>query len=397
MSDPATHHPHGLSGGMTFLMAAACGVLVANLYYAQPLIALIGPDVGLSPSAASLVVTLTQIGYAIGLLFLVPLGDIMSNRRLILTAVIANTLALGLAVVVSNPALFLASALILGLAGSGAQMIIPLAAAMATDATRGRVVGNIMSGLLLGILLSRPLASLVAADFGWRGMFMLAIGMMVVLTLALLRYLPDRRPQSSVSYGALLASLWGILRDHPLLQRRAAYQTAMFGAFTLFWTAVPLELAGPNFNMGQRGIALFAFAGAAGALAAPIAGRVADRGWSRTGTFVSQALVLIGFALSLFGAWGHLIPLVAGGVILDVGVQGNMVISQRAIYGLAPAIRSRVNGIYIAIFFLGGAFGSAVASPVFTAWGWTAICAIGIAMPALSLLFFATEFRRRAA
>ncbi len=390
-TNAAAAHPHGISGGMTFLMAAACGILAANLYYAQPLIALIGPDVGLSESTASLVVTLTQVGYALGLFFLVPLGDVLRNRRLILTAIAANIFSLALAALVPNAVVFLVSALLIGLTASACQMVIPIAAHMATDAARGRVVGNIMSGLLVGILLARPLASLVAADFGWRGMFVLAIGMMVVLGGFLFQMLPERHPSAPLPYGKLIASLWTILRDNPVLQRRTAYQTAMFATFTLFWTAVPLELASDTFGLGQRGIALFALAGAAGALAAPIAGRAADRGWSKTGTGLSMFLVFAGFALCLFGTWGSLAALVVAGIAIDLGVQGSMVIGQRAIYGLNPNMRSRINGIYIAIFFLGGAVGSSIASPVYSAFGWPGICIIGMAMPLAALAFYATE------
>lgn len=393
MPDTSTAHPHGLSGGMTLLLAAACGILVANLYYAQPLIALIGPDVGLGARAASLVVTLTQLGYSIGLFFLVPLGDILPNRRLVLTAAAANILALAVAALVPGAGLFLVAALLIGITGSACQMVVPIAAHLATDASRGRVVGNVMSGLLLGILLARPLASLVAAEFGWRGTFAFAIAMMAGLLALLLRFLPDRRPEARVGYGALLASLWVILRDNPVLQRRTAYQAALFATFSLFWTAVPLQLASSPFSLTQRGIALFAFAGAAGAFAAPLAGRAADRGWSRIGTGLSIGLVVLAFAVAWLGAHGSLAALLAGAVAIDFGVQSTMVIGQRAIYGLAPALRSRVNGLYVAILFLGGALGSALASPAFAAGGWPLVSAIGMAFPALALLLYGTEFR----
>jgi predicted MFS family arabinose efflux permease len=377
---------------MVFFLATACGLVAADLYYAQPLIGIIAPEIGLSPSAASLIVTLTQIGYCSGLLLLVPMGDLVENRRLVLVTVCGVGAALLTAALSPSAPWFLAAALLLGLGTTAVQMLIPLAAHMAPEASRGRVVGNVMSGLLLGIMLARPVSSMVAYAVGWRAVFAMSAGVMVVLAVTLRLLLPERRPTSTQSYAKLIGSMWTLLRTTPILQRRATYQALLFAAFSLFWTTVPLELAGPTFNLTQRGIALFALAGAAGAIAAPIAGRLADRGFSRIATGICMTMVGAAWLIGRAGGHGSLASLVVTGILIDLGVQGNMVLNQRAIFALPPQIRSRLNGLYMAIFFFGGAVGSAIASRTFTRGGWESVSWVGLVLPAVALLVYATEF-----
>jgi len=385
--------PPTITPAVTFLMAFACGAIAANLYYAQPLIALIGPDVGLSSHVASFIVTLTQIGYGIGLLLLVPLGDILENKRVILSAVGVTAVALMLITLAPNSALFLVAALLIGVSSSAIQILVPMAASMADESTRGRTVGNVMSGLMVGILFARPLSGFLADFMGWRGVFVLSAALMVVIAILLALFLPKRHPSHSHSYGELLASLWTIFRDTPLLRRRGLYQVALFADFSLFWTAVPLELAGSPFHMSQSQIALFALAGASGALAAPIAGRLADRGLVPIGTGVVILGALLAFGLTGFAAiLPSILVMALAAVLLDMFVQSNTIFGQRVLYMLSPAIRSRLNGIYIAMFFMGGAFGSAIASPVYESFGWPGIVAAGVAFPAIAFLYYLTEF-----
>ncbi len=378
---------------MTLLLAAACGLIVANLYFAQPLIGLISADVGLGQAAASLIVTLTQGGYCAGLLLLVPLGDLVENRSLIVTALAAVIAALVLAACAPTAALFLFAALLIGISAVAVQMLVPLAAHMAPDAIRGRVVGNVMSGLLAGIMLSRPVSSFVANAFGWRAVFGGSAGIMVLLLLVLRRLLPQRRPDASHTYAELIGSLWTLLRTTPILRRRAAYHAALFASFTLYWTVVPLVLAGPHYGFTQGGIGLFALAGAAGVLSAPVAGRMADKGWSRAATGLALISVIVGFGMAHFGADGALLPLLAGGVLLDLGVQANLVLGQRAIYALGAHTRSRLNGLYMALFFAGGAIGSSMSSYAYLHGGWELVSWVGMAFPAAALLFYLTELR----
>ncbi|MFP5517632.1 MAG: MFS transporter [Alphaproteobacteria bacterium] len=388
-------HP-ALSRSLVMLMALACGGVVANIYYAQPLVGLIGPAVGLSPETASLVVTLTQVGYGAGLLLLVPLGDLLENRRLVVATLSSTVAALLVAAVAPTASLFLAAAFLIGVTSVAVQMLVPLAAHMAPEASRGQVVGNVMSGLLLGILLARPVSSLIADSLGWRAVFGLSAVAMVGFAVLLWRVLPQRRPQSRSGYRALIGSLGRLLARTPVLQRRTVYQTMMFAAFSLYWTAVPLLLAGSPFHLSQRGIALFALSGAAGALVAPVAGRIADRGWTRPATGFALAMAALSFFVARAGE-GSIALLVVAGLLLDMGVQMNMVLGQRAIYSLGAETRSRMNAIYMAIFFLGGAAGSALAGYAFAVGGWEPVTWIGFAFPALGLLFYLTEFRGRRA
>lgn len=378
----------GPSTAMVLLLATACGLLVANIYYAQPLVGLIGPAVNLSKHAASLIVSLTQLGYAAGLLLLVPLGDLLENRRLVVATIMASIPALLLAGFSQSGFMMLVAAALIGLTSVAVQMLVPLAAHMAPEAIRGRVVGNVMSGLLFGILLARPMASLVANISSWRVIFYLSAFMVAVMGAVLWRTLPQRQPASSQSYGRLLISLFSLPIRLPLLRQRALYQAAVFAGFSLFWTGVPLLLAN-QFHYSQRGIAIFALVGAAGAFVAPIAGRFADRGFGGSGTVLALGSVSFSFVLGAIGGVLHSVLLLAlAGVLLDAGVQANLVFGQRIIYTLAPDIRARLNGMFMAIFFVGGAAGSAVTSPVLQSFGWTGICAIGVALPVLAIGYF---------
>ena len=380
---------------MMLLLASACGIVVANIYYAQPLIDMIGPAVGLGPRDASSIVSLTQLGYAAGLLLLVPLGDLVENRLLVVLTIAASIPALLLAAMARDGTVMLAAAALIGLTSVAVQMLVPLAAHLSPEHMRGRVVGNVMSGLLVGILLARPVSSVIANFAGWRSVFLISAAVMLA-TLALLRFsLPHRRPQVNHHYGALLASLFALPVRIALLRQRAAYQAAAFAGFSLFWTGVPLLLV-RSFHYTQTGIAIFALVGAAGALAAPLAGRMADRGHSTAGTVFALVTISLAFLAAILGSWLHsVIVLALSGVLLDAGVQTNLVFSQRSIYTLAPEIRSRLNGMFMAIFFVGGAAGSAITSPVFVHFGWAGLCAVGAVLPVLALVYFAAAARAR--
>lgn len=384
-----------VSLGMTLLLAVGCGVTAGNIYYAQPLLGLIAPDIGLSVATAGLVVTFTQIGYCIGLVALAPLGDLLENRALTVATLWAAVVALLAAALAPSAAALLAASLLIGLTSVSIQLLLPIAAHLAPEATRGRTIGNVMSGLLIGVMLSRPVSSLIADALGWRAVFACSAAAMASLAIALRLMLPQRRPTAVAGYFALIGSLGTLLRETPALRRRTAYQGALFAAFCLYWTAVPLELAGPAFGLSQRGIALFALAGASGALAAPLAGRIADRGGGRALTGLSMGVVAIAFLLAWIGGHGSMAALLAAGVALDAGVQGNQVVSQRIVFALGAEARSRLNGLYIAMFFTGGAAGSAVASFAYARGGWSAVSAIGLALPLLALALYATEFLPR--
>ncbi|SNB82368.1 MULTISPECIES: MFS transporter [unclassified Agrobacterium] len=385
-----------ISPALTFLLATACGLIAANLYYGQPLAGIIGAELGLSAGATGLIVTLTQIGYGIGLLFVVPLGDLVENRKLVVSSVAMAVLSLVGAAFAPHAAPFLIAAFLVGVSSVAVQVIVPYAAHMAPHAIRGRVVGNVMSGLMAGIMLARPVSSLLSEVVSWRGVFLTSAAVMAPLAVVLFRLLPARMPDARLSYGALMASMGRLALHTPILRRRAIYHAFLFAAFSLFWTTTPLYLSGPHFNLSQGEIALFALAGAAGTVAAPIAGRMADRGWTRAATFFALVAVALSFAVTHLAPEGShlaLAILVVAAIVLDFGVTTNLVLGQRAIFTLGAEFRSRLNGIYMATFFMGGAIGSAVGGWAYAVGEWQAASWIGFALPVAALLYFLTEKR----
>ena len=383
-----------ISSGLIILLATACGIIVANLYYAQPLIGVISNEIGLSNSSAGLIVTLTQIGYVVGLLFLVPLGDIVENKKLILILLFLSAFALISMVFVKSATLLLITSFFIGLGSVAAQVLVPLVSYLSSENARGRIVGNVMSGLLLGIMLARPISSLVADMWGWNAIFALSATVIIVLVFVLSKVLPTRKPKEKTNYIALLNSMWQLLRTTPILRRRAIYHACVFGAFSLFWTTVPLLLSSPAFHFSQTAIALYALVGITGAIAAPIGGRLADRGWTRPATGIALTVVIISLLLPLFiqssSPFGIAV-LVFAAILLDMGVSANLVLSQRLIFSLSPEIRSRLNGLFMAIFFLGGAVGSFIGGWAYALGGWNLTLWIGIAFPTIALLYFASE------
>ena len=380
-----------MSPGLTAVFAFACGAMVANLYYSQALIGLIAPAIGLAPRMAGFTVTLTQLGYGAGLLFIVSLADLVENRRLALVMLAGVVLSLVGMATSTSAVTFLCFSFLTGFCCVGAQILVPFAAHLATDENRGRVVGNIMGGLVTGIMLARPAASFLAASFGWRAIFWVSAAGMVALEVVLMRMLPQRRPRTNLHYGQILVSSMKLLFTQPVIRRRAAYQATMFAAFNLFWTGVPLFLA-QRFGLGQRGIALFALAGAGGALAAPIAGRLADRGYIRAGTMGALGAAVIAFMVAGWsGAAGVLVMLAAGAILLDAATQFNQVVSQRVIYAIAPEARGRITSVYMTAVFLGGATGSLLAPATLIRGGWTALSVTGGTMLAAAFLLFLTE------
>jgi len=389
------HDTPDISPGMVLLLAVASGLIVANLYYAQTLVGPISQATGLSPQAAGLIVTLTQIGYCLGLLFIVPLGDLLENRRLIVTALLFTAAALLVAAFSTSAWLFLAAALAIGLGSVAAQVLVPFAAHLSKEATRGRTVGKVVSGLLMGIMLARPAASLVAAHASWHVVFGGAAVIILGLAAVLRSQLPQRVPTAPMAYPKLIGSLWTLFASTPVLRRRAAYHAGLFGSFSLFWTVTPMMLASPEFHLSQTGIAIFALVGMAGAVASPVAGRLADAGHTLMATAAALALGVAGFALPLIVPGSRdaaLALLVAASIVLDMGVAANLVLGQRAIFTLGAEVRSRLNGIYFALFFAGGALGSALGGWVYASYGWHAALLTGMAFPGLALLYWVSEW-----
>jgi predicted MFS family arabinose efflux permease len=373
----------GSGRSSTALLAVACGTFAAGSYLAQPILSVIATDLGIVSWQAGLAVSASQLGFCLGLLLVVPLGDLLENRRLVLTLAFVQVLALLVMASASNVGVLLLAALVVGLGSCAVQLLVPLAAHMSSDSTRGRTVGSVTVGLLLGILLARPLASLITDAFGWRALFA-ADALLVSLLGALLAWrLTHHRANSTLNYPALLASLAQLLCRHAELRRRSAAQACLFAAFSLFWVGAPVLLA-ERFGLHAQDIALFALAGAAGALVAPLAGRLADSGHSSALLGWGAVLVASGFLLSI--ALPTLTCWLLAALLIDAGVQISHVATQRQVLALDVRARSRLNGLYIAGFFLGGALGSALAMPLLQlGWHWLAGIAALLALIALAL------------
>jgi predicted MFS family arabinose efflux permease len=375
------------------VLSVACGMAVANIYYSQPLLGRISSAFDVSQGSTELVVTLTQLGYAIGLFLLVPLGDLLENRALVSRTLLVTAAALLAAGLAPNFGVFLAVSVMVGISSMVAQILVPYAAHLASPADRGKVVGNVMAGLLLGILLARTIASLVAAAWGWRTIYLASAVLMLVLSLLLTRMLPKRMPEAAGTYPQLMLSTLRLVREEPVLRRRAACQALMFGAFSCFWTSVAFELV-QRHHLGQAGIGIFALVGAAGATAAPLAGRLGDRGHGHVGSGIALALAVV--AMVLAGVWaGNLILLALAGVLLDLAVQSHQVFGQREIYELRGDARARVNTIYMTSIFLGGTVATAISGAIYDSAGWTGVTRLGAGLAFISLGIWAVSALRR--
>jgi predicted MFS family arabinose efflux permease len=373
MSPPS---PAPLTRGMTLLFACACGIVIGNLYYAQPLLAAIAHSFGRTTAELGYLVTLTQLGYAASLLFVVPLGDVLNRHTLIVRLLAVNVIAL-LAVAFSTRYVwFVGAHVALGFVTCSTQLLVPFAASLADARSRGRAVGTVMSGLLLGILLARVVSGALADGFGWRAVYVVAALLVGGLACVLAARLPKDRRDARVDYPALLRSLVALVRAQPLIALRAAYGALVFACFSLLWTALTFLLSQPPYGYSEGRIGLFGIVGAVGALAATSAGRLVDRGHGNAATGLFATAVLASFALIAAGAQS-LAALIAGILLLDIGVQGLHISNQSVIYAIAGDARSRVTTIYLTSYFIGGALGSGAASAAFGADGWRGVCVTG--------------------
>ncbi len=377
---------------LVYVMAAACGVAVANLYYAQPLLHTLARSFGTSEGATGLIVTMTQLGYVIGLALVVPLGDVLERRRLITTVSAGTALALAGASISPGIGSFLIACLATGLTAVVAQILVPFAAVLAEDRYRGAVIGRVMAGLLLGILLARVVSGFIADAFGWRAVFGLATVCMIVQTIVLWLMLPQSRGETRLSYPALIGSVLFLFREEPLLRRRIVYGTFGFAAFSVFWTALAFLLARPPYGYSDSAIGLFGLVGAAGALSASSAGRIHDHGGTLPGTGVLLALVVLAFVI--MGVYRtHLAAIIAGVTLLDIGQQGTHILNQSVIYTLNEEARSRITTAYMTCFFFGGVIGSALSGYVFQLAGWTGVAWLGGVFGGIAFLYWLTELK----
>lgn len=386
---PKTVPTTAMTPALNLAMAVAAGVAVANIYYVQPMLGLIEQE--MPGAVAGLMPTVTQLGYAAGLFLLVPLGDLLERKALILVQFALLAVALAAVAIAPGPLLLIAGSLLVGLMATVAQQVVPLAAHLAAAPERGAVVGKVMAGLLCGILLSRTVSGFVGAHFGWREMYWLGVPVALVVGLWMAVVLPRSRPEGGVGYGALLRSLGSLWREFGALRLAALTQALMFAAFSLFWTILAFRLQA-RFGLGAEIAGLFGIAGAVGVLGAPIAGRIADRqGPGRTILFgVGLAL----FAWLLFGVWTSVAGLVAGVVLLDFAVQVTLVSNQYIVFSLRPEARARLNTLFLGIMFLGGAAGSALSVHAYARFGWAGVVMAGCALVAAAAALQMRQWRR---
>jgi len=369
------------------LLALAAGATVANLYYSQPILETIARQFSVSTRAASQIVTLTQLGYALSLLLVVPLGDIFERRKLIVMATAGSALMLGAVALSPGFHWMLLTSFLLGAASVAPQLVVPFSAGLVGIERRGRVVGMVMSGLLVGILLSRTLSGLLAAAAGWRAVYWMSAGLALGLSVVLRWRLPAQKPDNELPphYGQLLASLWHVARSQQVLRRHSIIGACGFGAFSVFWTTLVFHLTKLPGHYGSGVAGLFGLFGVAGAAAAPVSGRLADRYDARLVNGTALVLVVVAFALMGF-AGDSLAALAVGVVLMDAGVQGSHISNQTRIFALNPALRNRINSVYMVVYFIGGAVGSALGSWAWAHGGWRWVCWCGGALGAVGLL-----------
>lgn len=381
---------------MFIVVGISIALFASNLYYAQPLITTISADLGLTPAWSGTVVSAGQIGYAVGLLVLVPLADTVENKRLALVCSVITLIGIvGIATAQSAGA-FLSFAAMVGISSSGAQILVPYISHLVPEARRGRIIGSIMAGVLTSVMLARPFALFVAAAWGWRTVYYFSAGATLCAVVGLWRMMPPRRPPRAIPYRETFFSMRRLFANEPQVQRRTAYQAVLFASFTMFWAVTPIVLA-DRFALSYTRMGLFALVGVGGVLAAPLAGRWSDNGSTRMGTAFASFLIVISFALSIWSVHiGILLALIAAAAVIDASIQMAQVLSRMVVLEVHSDIRGRVNALYMTIVYLSGAAGSIIGVSLYFRFGWTAVAILG-ALAGLAVLVGAILEPRSAA
>jgi predicted MFS family arabinose efflux permease len=383
-----------MSRGIVWLLAFSTGCIVANIYYAQPLLADMAREFGLSVTEIGAVFMLTQIGMASGMLVFVPLGDKYERRALISTLLVAASIALAFMAVAPTVVWLSVASFAVGATAATVQVIVPFAAHHAPDRERGRIVGTVLGGLLVGALLARTFSGVFGSMFGWRHVYWVASGMMIGLAVVIRAVLPVSPPSVSLSWPRLMRSVADLAREHAVLRESALLAGLLFFTFAALWTTLVFLLRTPPYHYGTSAAGTFGLLGAASASTAPVVGRLSDRGGPERTVLIAIVMTLAGYVLLLiFGR--TLAGLIAGIILVDIGVQAGHVANQSRIYSLDPTARGRLNTFYMVSFFIGGALGSYFGPLGFTVGGWTGFCAFPLAALVVALVYFMRAERNR--
>jgi len=388
MTEIAPREPTDVSTAHIVLMSVSVGAIVANIYYIQPLLSAISATFRISVPQVGTIAMLTQLGAALGMLLFVPLGDTKERRRLIVILLVCESAFLALMAGAQNYIWLAFASLGIGMAGSAVHLIVPFAAQLASPARRGAAVGAVLSGLLFGILLARTLSGLLGAWFGWRAIYWLAACIMLALAVLIRLGLPRSKPTLTLSWPQLIHSSAVLVRTQPVLREAALLSATLFCAFSAFWTTLVFFLGTPPYHYGSAVAGLFGLVGAAGALSAPFVGRLADRYGARRNVLFALLITAASFVdLYFFGR--HMAGLIAGVILLDIGVQAGHVSNQTRIYGLLPEARSRLNMVYMICYFCAGAIGSFSGSLLWHHFAWAGVCAFGFLLPMAGCALYA--------
>lgn len=390
-NDPLTPaNTHSISMGTTIIFAIACGLSVANIYFAHPLLDSMAADFGITPSVIGVIITLTQIGYACGLLFIVPLGDILDRRKLIVAQGLLSAIALTVVATTRNEAMLFIAMVAVGLLAVVVQVLVAYSAMLASPTRRGKTVGMVTSGIVVGLLLARFVSGVLADLGGWRTVYMTSAITTLLMAAVLCHILPrEAAPRSPVSYPALLRSMLTLFVEEPILRIRAILALLIFAAFSIFWTALVLPLSAPPYTMSHTQIGLFGLAGLAGVFAASGAGRLADRGLEQWTSGISLLLLLISWGFIAF-LDSSILALVIGVVILDLAVQAVHVTNQSMIFAIRPEAHSRLVAGYMLFYSIGSAIGAIASTTIYHSAGWNGVCVLGATISLVGVIFWAT-------
>jgi predicted MFS family arabinose efflux permease len=379
-----------LSKLLITIMSIACGLTVANLYYIQPLLADMAKTFNVSEISVGSAAMLTQIGYAVGMILILPLGDIKERRTLVTVMLLFSVFSLISMFFSHNIYILLISSFAVGFTSIIPQLIIPLAAQLSAPKERGQIIGTVMSGLLIGILASRTFSGILGGYFGWRTVYITAAVMMIILMFVLRKTIPVCKPTSDIKYIDLLKSLFQLIRTESTLREASINGAMMFAAFSAFWTALTFLLESSHYNMGSQAAGLLGLVGISGALAAPLVGRIADKRGPRF--IIGICIIIVILSYVLFLSFGFkMFGLILGVIFLDLGVQSCNVSNQTRVHSLDEKMRNRINTVYMVSFFLGGSLGSFLGSYCYSHFGWYGVCIFGISTQFIAVIVHKTS------